>query len=44
MIWSEVERENFEAATKCHISGAQFKDKYNTNRAHVAQKTNYTLE
>ena len=41
MIWTNVEKEKFNAATNCHICGENFKDKNNFNHAHVARKINY---
>ena len=40
-IWIDVEKEKFNAATTCHICGENFKDKSNSNHAHVAGKINY---
>ena len=41
MIWTDVEREKFNAATNCHICGENFKDKNNFNHVHVTRTINY---
>ena len=41
MIWTDVEKEKFNAATNCHICGENFEEKNNFNHAHVARKINY---
>ena len=41
MIWTDVKKEKFNAATNCHICDENFKDKNNFNHAHVARKINY---
>ena len=41
MIWTDIEKEKFNAATNCHICGEKFENKNNFNHGHVARKINY---